>query len=66
MQTRLALALSNLPESPDQAINDLEFAWNRVDQMLLLLAFPEEDTAVLLTAPVATGTPTATPTSDDD
>ena len=70
VQTRLALALSNLPDTPSQAISDLEFAWNRVDQMLLLIAFPDENTAVLFSAPEedttsGTATPTPTPTPDE-
>ena len=68
VQTRLALALSNLPDTPEQANSDLEIAWNEIDQMLLLIAFPEGDAAVLLSAPATSGTatPTPTPTSSDD
>lgn len=66
VQTRLALALSNLPETPEQAHNDLDIAWNEIDKMLLLIAFPEGDTAVLLSTPRENATPTPTPTESDD
>ena len=50
IQTRLALALSNLPDEPEQASTDLETAWNEIDKLLIMATFPEEDTAVFLSS----------------
>ncbi len=57
IQTRLALALSNLPDQPEQARKDLETAWSEIDTLLILATFPEEDTAVFLNISTEEATP---------
>lgn len=54
IQTRLALALSNLPDEPEQASTDLETAWNEIDKLLIIATFPEEEQGVILsTIPIS-------------
>ena len=65
IQTRLALALSNLPARPEEANNDLDIAWNEIDQLLLVIAFPDADTAVFSTSASEEIEVTATPESDN-
>ena len=48
IQTRLSLALSNLPTEPEQASKDLETAWNELDKLLIIATFPEEAQDVIL------------------
>ena len=48
IQTRLALALSNLPNQATQASIDLETAWNEIDKLLIIATFPEEEATIIL------------------
>ena len=54
IQTRLALALSSLPNDAEQANIDLETAWNEIDKLLIIVTFPEEAQAVIMsTMPIS-------------
>ena len=54
IQTRLALALSNLPNDTEQANTDLETAWNEIDKLLIIATFPEEaQSTIMSTIPIS-------------
>lgn len=76
IQTRLALAFSNLTDQPQQAVNDLESAWDEMDSLLFTIVFPETNVeavvneeqvtatvaaTAVVTPPVATATATPSP-----
>ncbi|NKQ35818.1 MAG: hypothetical protein HF973_09410 [Chloroflexi bacterium] len=64
IQTRLALAFSNLADQPQQAVNDLESAWGEMDSLLFTIVFPDTDVEAIINEVQATPTiePAATTT----
>jgi chromosome segregation ATPase len=62
IQTRLALAFSNLADQPQQAINDLESAWSEMDNLLFTIVFPDTDVEAVVNE--AQATPTIEPSAN--
>ncbi len=56
IQTRLALAFSNLGDQPQQAANDLESAWREMDNLLFTIVFPDTDVEAVVNEVQATAT----------
>ena len=70
IQTRLALAFSNLADQPQQAVNDLESAWSEMDNLLFTIVFPDidveavvDEAQVTATVEVTAVAPTPEPTA---
>ena len=61
IQTRLALAFSNLADQPQQAINDLESAWGEMDNLLFTIVFPDTDVEAIVNEAQAAATATIEP-----
>ena len=65
MQTRLALAYSNLPDDPTFAARDLESAWDELDRILMARLLPDFEEG-LVVEPVVASTEEAAPAAPEE
>lgn len=65
VQTRLALAYSNLPDDPTFAARDLESAWDELDRILMARLLPDFEEG-LVVEPVVASTEEAAPAAPEE